>query len=78
MIKELKQNLERKNQIVRYFQEGKLSEAEFQGFMRIEEGIDKLQRKDMSINLLDETSEGKARTDAYIANPCPTDFNEVA
>lgn len=64
MIKELKQNLERKNQIVRYFQEGKLSEAEFQGFMRIEEGIDKLQRKDMSIRGIN-----------YIPNPCPTDFN---
>jgi hypothetical protein len=24
----------------------------------------------------DETSEDKARTDAYIANPNPTDFNE--
>lgn len=49
MTNELKAKLARKNKIVEYYQRGLLSEKEFEGFMKVEEALDKLESKDMSI-----------------------------
>jgi len=64
MTKELKQKLERKNQIVKFFQEGKLSEAEFNEAIKTENLIERLESKDMSITENDLFESWKENGDA--------------